>query len=46
MRHISSIAMHFIEQSKLQNKTIMNNKSYYTRMSQRALENYAQHIGN
>jgi len=46
MMHISNAEMHLIEQSKLQNKTIMNSKSYYTRMTQKALGNYTQHIGN
>jgi len=33
MLHISNIEMRFIEQLKLQNKTITNNKSHYTSMT-------------
>jgi len=36
MMHISNTGMHLIEQSKLQNKPIMNNNSYYTRMTQKS----------
>jgi len=46
MMHINNTEMHLIEQSKLQNKTILNSKSYYARMTQKTLENCTQHIGN
>ena len=36
MMHISNTEMHFTDQSKLQNKTIMNSKSYYARMTQKS----------
>ena len=48
MVHISNTEMQLIGQLKLQNKTLMNSKSYYTRMTQKSFGKlqYTQRIGN
>ena len=46
MMHISNTEMYWIEQSKLQNKTITNSNLISQEWPKEALENYTQHIGN
>jgi len=46
MMHISNTEMHLIEQSKLQNKTIMNSKSYYINNPQDIAGSFNQNVCN